>query len=40
MAQQVKDSPACRRHRRHGFDVWVGKIPWRREMATHSRILA
>ena len=23
---------ACqlRRHRRHGFDHWVGKIPWRR----------
>ena len=20
----------CRRHRRHGFDSWVGKIPWRR----------
>ena len=20
----------CRRHRRHGFDPWAGKIPWRR----------
>ena len=20
----------CRRHRRHGFDLWVRKIPWRR----------
>ena len=20
----------CRRHRRHRFDPWVGKIPWRR----------
>ena len=20
----------CRRHERHGFDSWVGKIPWRR----------
>ena len=20
----------CRRHRRRGFDPWVGKIPWRR----------
>ena len=19
----------CRRHKRHGFDSWVGKIPWR-----------
>ena len=25
--------PTCqrRRHNRHGFDPWVGKIPWRRE---------
>ena len=24
--------PACqfRRHKRHGLDLWVGKIPWRR----------
>ena len=24
--------PACRfrRHKRHGFDPWVGKIPWSR----------
>ena len=21
----------CRRHGRHGFDPWVGKIPWRRK---------
>ena len=20
----------CRRHKKHGFDPWVGKIPWRR----------
>ena len=20
----------CRGHKRHGFDPWVGKIPWRR----------
>ena len=26
--------------RRHGFDPWVRKIPWRKGMATHSRILA
>ena len=26
--------------RRRWFDPWVGKIPWRRKMATHSRILA
>ena len=30
----------CRRHRRHGFNPWVGKIPWRRKTATHSSILA
>ena len=21
----------CRRRRRHGFNPWVGKMPWRRE---------
>ena len=21
----------CRRHRRHEFDPWVGKVPWRRK---------
>ena len=21
----------CRRHKKHGFSPWVGKIPWRRE---------
>ena len=25
----------CRRHKRHRFDPWVGKIPWRR----HSNAL-
>ena len=20
----------CRRHKKHGFDPWVGKIPWRK----------
>ena len=28
VAQTVKSSLQCRRH---GFDPWVGKIPWRRE---------
>ena len=28
----VKESTCqCRRHMRHGFDYWVGKIPWRRK---------
>ena len=27
----VKSLPAkCRRHKRHGFDSWVRKIPWKR----------
>ena len=21
----------CRRHKRYGFDIWVGKIPWRKK---------
>ena len=31
MAQQVKICLQCRRHRKHGFNDWVGKIPWRRK---------
>ena len=31
MAQLVKNLPAYRRLRRHGFNPWVGKIPWRRK---------
>ena len=30
MAQRVKNCLQCRRHRRHTFDPWVRKIPWRR----------
>ena len=30
----------CKRHLRHRFSPWVEKIPWRKEMATHSSILA
>ena len=30
----------CRRHRRHGFDPWVRKIPLEEGLATHSSILA
>jgi len=27
----VKNPPAnAGRHKRHGFDLWMGKIPWRR----------
>jgi len=31
MAQRVKNLPQCRRHRKYGFNPWVGKIPWRRK---------
>ena len=33
---------ACqnRSHKRHGFDLWVRKIPWSRKMTTHSSTLA
>ena len=31
VAQMAKNLPTIRRCRRHGFDLWVGKIPWRRE---------
>ena len=30
----------CRRHKRLGFNPWVGKIPLEEEMATYSSILA
>ena len=33
-------SRICLQCRRPGFDPWVGKIPWGREKATHSSILA
>ena len=37
VAQTVKNLPAGRRP---GFDPWFGKIPWRKEMAIHSSVLA
>ena len=30
----------CRRCKRHEFDPWIGKIPWRRVVANHSSIPA
>ena len=31
VALVVKNQPAkYRRHKRHGFNPWVGKTPWRR----------
>ena len=36
----VKNSPAnCRRHRRRRFDLWVGRIPWRRKWQPPSSVL-
>ena len=35
-----KEPCQCRRHKRWGFDPWVGKIPLEKDMATHSSILA
>ena len=29
----------CKRHKGLGINPWVGKIPWRRGMATHSSVL-
>ena len=31
MAKAVKNLLQCRRHRRHEFNPWVRKIPWRRK---------
>ena len=33
--------PTCqwRRHKRHGFDLWVRKIPWRRLPGEYSSVL-
>ena len=33
LVSQLVKKPSCqgRRHKRHGFDPWVGKIPWKRK---------
>ena len=31
MAHDKESACQCKRHRRHSFDPWVGKIPWRRK---------
>ena len=36
----VKNLPANVGDERCGFDLWVGKIPLEKEMATHSSVLA
>ena len=30
----------CRKHKRGGFDPWIGATPWREGMGMHSSILA
>ena len=40
MAQWQRICLQCRRHRKCGFDPWVGKILLEKEMANHSSILA
>ena len=30
-ASGKEPSPHCRRHKRHKFNPWMGKIPWRRK---------
>ena len=37
---QIRIHLQLKRHRRHGFSPWVGKIPWRRAWETHSSIHA
>ena len=29
--KKKKSAYQCRKHKRHGFHHWVGKIPWRRK---------
>ena len=31
MAQWIKDLPVMQEMGRHGFNPWVGKIPWRKK---------
>ena len=40
IAQQVRNPPATEEIQESSFDPWVGKIPWRRKMATHSSTCA
>ena len=36
---EVESSCQCRRHRRHGLDPWIGKMPWRRKWQPTSVFL-
>ena len=36
----VKNPPVNAGDKRQGFDPWVGKIPWKQGMETHSCFLA
>ena len=37
---EKKKKKKCLQCRRPGFDPWIRKIPWKKRMAIHSRILA
>ena len=39
VAQWSRICLQCRRHRRHGFDPWVGKNPWRRKWQPTPKFL-
>jgi len=34
MSQLAKNPPAMQETQRHGFNPWVGKIPWRKKWQT------
>ena len=39
-ASGKESTSECRRHKKHRFNPWVGKISQEKEMATHSSILS
>ena len=40
MAQHIKNPSAMQETQETWVNPWVGKIPWRREMVTHSSVLS
>ena len=34
--KKKKSAYQCRKHKKHGFHPWVGKIPWRRKWQPHQ----
>ena len=37
---RLSGKESAHQYRRHGFDPWIGKVPWEKEMATNFSILA